>query len=776
MSDAGSRRLHFLRKIPIVGIVGGGLTLACLVLFVLSRTGLGFIQAVSNYFYDGYLQQVHDPPKSNRIAIADLDDQSLQKPELGQWPWPRYLVADLTRKIHDAGASVLVFDIVFAEQDRTSPALIRARMSEYFKLDIQMSGIPTNLMDFDHLFADALKQSNTILGCVMAPCDEMVEDVDVSIDPFYKGHIFPRYIGDGQGKNINQFLMQASGMQIAFPVLLESAKTAFFNAVMDSDNIVRSSPLIWAYGSRRTYPSLALEAVRLDRAVDKCIVKYDSLGVQQIELPPGKNVEKGSVLAATRSKGIVIPADRQGRLIINYRSINKSARTGFVSSFPTYSACDILSGKVGRDELKDKIVFVGASAAGLKDLRATPLTEAFSGVEVHATMVDNMLAGDMLFLPNWLEGVHVMAILLTGLFLTLLISRGRAWLSFVVALILFGAAYGVGLFMLARYQIVFVPIWVIITIVVIYPTLTMIRFWQEELQKKRVRDMFGTMVSERVLHFLENNPGTFSLSGQRREATMFFADVAGFTTISESLPPEKLSELLNRYLSPMTHIIMEREGYVDKYEGDLIMAVWGVPYPLKTHATEGCLAALEQQAKLNEIRPILKKEFGYDIYVRMGMNSGPVTAGNMGSDRKFQYTVMGDAVNQAARFEPVNKDYGTGIIIGETTYLEAKDSIEARLLDRILVKGKTKPIVIYELIAKKGEWPEAKKKVVGLYEQALRLHWDRKWDEALDCLDSALKLDPEDGPSIRLRDRVAQYKETPPAADWGGEYVRAHKD
>jgi len=363
-----------------------------------------------------------------------------------------------------------------------------------------------------------------------------------------------------------------------------------------------------------------------------------------------------------------------------------------------------------------------------------------------------------------------------ALFLTFFIARGRSWLSFLVAVMVILMLVKLSLVLLDRFDLVFVPTWEILSVMIIYPILTMIKFWQEELQKKRVRDMFGTMVSTTVLHYLENHPGSFSLSGQKREATIFFSDVAGFTTISETLEPEQLSNLLNGYLSPMTSIIMDHGGYVDKYEGDAIMAEWGVPYPVSDHATQACLAALEQQQKLEELRPALKAKYGKEIRVRMGVNSGTVTAGNMGSDKRFQYTVMGDAVNQAARFEPANKDYGTQIMIGETTYEEAKASIEVRLLDKLIVKGKTKPICVYELLARKGHLSEGKRKVVDCYEKGLALHWERRWDEALACLDRALELDPGDGPSARMRDRIIEYQKTPPPAHWAGEYERKSKD
>jgi len=257
---------------------------------------------------------------------------------------------------------------------------------------------------------------------------------------------------------------------------------------------------------------------------------------------------------------------------------------------------------------------------------------------------------------------------------------------------------------------------------------------------------------------------------------MFFADVAGFTTISENLEPSKLSELLNKYLSPMTEIIMKRDGYVDKYEGDLIMAEWGVPYPMKEHAVQACYSALEQQEKLKEIRPLLREEFGYEINVRMGINSGVVTAGNMGSKNRFQYTVMGDAVNLAARLEPANKDYGTSIIIGETTKSHLNDDFVVRLLDMIVVKGKTKPINIYELVALRSNVSDGRMRVLKLYEEALRLHWARRWEDALKKLEEALAVDNSDCPCLTLKERILYYTQNPPSTGWMGEYVRENKD
>jgi adenylate cyclase len=738
-----------MKKISPVIIVGLLLTILCLTLFVL---GPAFIRTISNYAYDTFLKQVAQPPQSGKIVIVDLNDTSLQT--VGQWPWPRYIVADLSRRILEAGASVVAFDIVFAEPDRTSPAQFRERMDKDFKLNITLEGIPEEFADFDLLLAEELKKGKTILGCELHPVDNIVKEIDASIPPLDTSC----YKAVGRG-NVEDYLMQSDDITVSIPELRKASSTAFFNASPDSDNIVRSNPLIWSLGPDRLYPALGLEAVRMHLDIPQCVVNHD---------------EQGIVLLRLRNH--IIPVDNAGRLVVNYRTVNKSASTGFVSSFPVYSALDVLNGKTGRSAFNNKIVFIGTSAIGLKDIKATPLSEAFSGVEVHATIADNILAGDMLWNPSYMVGAHSVSILIIGIFLTILIQKSRSWLSFLVSIALVLLAIKISFSALDRYHVVFVPAWEIVSIAIIYPVLTMLKFWEEELQKKRVRSMFGTMVSEDVLQYLENNPGSFSLTGQKTEATMFFSDVAGFTTISETLEPAKLSELLNRYLSPMTQIIMSRGGYVDKYEGDSIMAEWGVPFPTEDHALQACLAALEQQRELAELRQWLKKAFGHNIHVRMGINSGTVTAGNMGSDRRFQYTVMGDAVNQASRLEPVNKDYGTQIIIGESTSTAAQNAIEVRLLDKVIVKGKTKPTAIYELLSEKGKTPPKKLQVVSLYEEALRLHWERKWDQAIKQLDHALELDPSDGPSDRIRERIEGYRITPPPDNWAGEYVRLTKD
>lgn len=734
-----------------VAVVGVALTLACCA-FYIARVGL--IETISAKVYDRFLCHTAIPPQSGRVAVVDLDDPSLEA--VGQWPWPRYVVADLTRRILADEPSVVAFDVVFPERDRTAPASIRTDLKRHLGLEVTLQGLPEELADYDAVLARTIQTGRVILGCAMSPSDSMLAEADASIDPFYDGsHLFAR---SQHGGNVNVFLQQAGSVLVSIPSLRKASLTAFFNAQPDADNIVRSNPLVWSYGPDRIYPSLALEAIRIDRGISQCLVQFDERGV-----------------LAVRLRDLAIPCTRNGCLVVNYRTIDSSVTSGFVSSFPRYPAADVLAGRVPSGAFKGKIVFVGTSAVGLRDIKATPLTELFSGVEVHATMVDNILAGDMLSRPNDVDGMELVGMLLAGLLLTFLITRGRAWWSFVFTVAAVVCTVALSFALLKWSHLVVMPTWAVFSILVIYLVLTTVRYWQEEVQRKRVRNMFGTMVSAEVLRYLEHNPQSFSLTGVKAEATIFFSDVAGFTTLSERLAPERLSELLNRYLTPMTNIIMARSGYVDKYEGDCIMAEWGVPFPMQDHAVQACIAALEQQEKLAEIRPQLLAEFGHDVQVRMGLNSGTVTAGNMGSQRRFSYTVMGDVVNFASRCEPANKQYGTSIMIGESTFLLARAAIEARLLDRIVAKGKTVPIQVYELLGLKGRITQDQTTVLCLYEEALHLHWRRQWDDAIARLDEALKVVPNDGPSRQLHARIELYRLAPPGESWTGEFVHTSK-
>lgn len=702
-----------------------------------------FLSGLSHRIYDVFLQKNAQPVQTDAVAIIDIDDQSLT--EYGQWPWPRTRLAELLSNLWKKGAAVVVFDIIFAEPDRTSPSELSKDWKNDFGAEVSISGVSSNHWNFDAVFANSMEGRPTVLGCFLNGVAEPLPELPVDENSFYRGRFYEK------GFTERRWLPQAGSLLQPLPELAQSAGgIAFINTVPDEDNIIRSTPLVYAYGPGRIYPSLALEALRLYAGARKVGIIYDNRGqdgVQYIKIFDGQ-----------------IPTDAHGRLAVNYRS----------NSFPYFSVSDVLTGNLPDDALRDKILFVGTSAAGLQDIRSTPLHKALPGVEIHATAVDNMLAGDILREPRWMFFANLGAIVFGGLILTLLVVFAPALLSFLLMVLADAAVIGTSWWLLHAKNLVVLPAETVVVWGLVFVGVIAVKYWQEERGRKQVRGMFGTMVSPNVLQYLEENPGSFSLTGAKAEATMFFSDVAGFTTISESLEPAQLAELLNRYLSPMTDIIMARGGYVDKYEGDAIMAEWGVPFPVEDHAAQACHAALEQQEKLSELRAQLKEEYGHDLTVRMGLNTGVVTAGNMGSANRFQYTVMGDAVNQAARFESANKCYGSLIMIGETTHALVADLFEVRLLDLIIVKGKTKPIRIYELLARTGELDPETARAAALYEEALRLHWKKKFDEAIARLDEALVI-MKDEPSYWLRQRIIGYLETPPEEGWNGEFVNPNK-
>jgi adenylate cyclase len=290
-----------------------------------------------------------------------------------------------------------------------------------------------------------------------------------------------------------------------------------------------------------------------------------------------------------------------------------------------------------------------------------------------------------------------------------------------------------------------------------------------------MRRLFSSVTSARILNLLEENPEAFHVH-KKTDATMLFSDVEAFTSLSENLDPGYLAALINRYLSPMTDIIVRHDGYLDKYSGDGIMAIWGVPLPDADHAYKACAAAWKQVQAALALEEILPDGKPYRFRVRMGINTGMVSAGNMGSAQKIQYTVMGDAVNLAARLEPANKDYGTQIIIGPQTFEEAKQRIRARALDKIVVKGRSEAVLIYELLGLAEDQTEPPGPWLAAYEQGLEQFWRRHWDEADRLFAQADRLRGGDPPSLVQRARICRYRATPPSPDWQGEFTRRQKD
>lgn len=425
------------------------------------------------------------------------------------------------------------------------------------------------------------------------------------------------------------------------------------------------------------------------------------------------------------------------------------------------------------DDLKDKVFFYGMTAPGGHDLNPTPYSSRYPMVGLHVNVFNSIVTHN--FLRTVPKGWNIAVILMLGLLIGLVIPRFKALLGAGVMFGILVVYVGSAFLLFAKGGVWIDELGPVATLIGGYLTITLYNYISEESQKNFIRGAFGQFLAPAVVDEIVQNPEMLDLGGRARDMTSFFSDVQGFTSLSEELGAERLVRLLNIYLGDMTEIIDGYGGTVDKFEGDAVLAFYGDPRPFEDHARRACLACLDMQVRLLVLREQWRQEGEWpesvlNMRVRMGMSSGTIMVGNMGSVSRMDYTMMGDTVNLAARLEPANKEYGTYVMVSQFTYEEAKDFVEARKLDTIRVVGKDEATMVYELLSRKGELDDAKAEVVGLYDQGMGLYRDRRWDDAIKMFRRALKIDPEDAPSSKLIARCEGYKIEPPPEDWDGVY------
>jgi len=425
--------------------------------------------------------------------------------------------------------------------------------------------------------------------------------------------------------------------------------------------------------------------------------------------------------------------------------------------------------------LKDKIILIGASAAALHDLHTTPYGTLYPGVEVHANIIENILQQDFLERPPWVPVLDMTMILVTGILLGLAAIYFKAVGTAILLVI------GVGGYLVCDYLLFTRQgLWVhtvtpVFSQFLVYFGITLYRFTFEEREKRFIKSAFSQYLAPAVVNQLVENPKLLNLGGEDKVLTAFFSDVAGFSSISEKLTAGELVILLNEYLTEMTDIVMQYEGTVDKFEGDAIIAFFGAPIDFKDHATRTCYAALDMQKRLAQLRSIWKKKGRHELFMRIGINTGEVVVGNMGSQNRFDYTMIGDTVNLAARLEGVNKQYQTYTMLSEFTYELAKNDIEARELDSIRVVGKQEPIKIYELLGRKGEMEDHIRLIRPHFQEGLEHYKKQRWEEGITCFENALNLYEDDGPSLTYFERCITFQNHPPPPDWDGVFAMRTK-
>jgi adenylate cyclase len=531
------------------------------------------------------------------------------------------------------------------------------------------------------------------------------------------------YFFQNEGDEIKQ-------VSLPFPGLLEVIdKAGYVNAFIDEDGVLRS-------------------ARGMVRVQDQDIAL---LSVEAAALYLGNSPEESLRL---------VPRDARGRMLLNF--------VGKDYTFPYISYADVLSGKYPAKNLAGKVLLVGSSATGTFDHYPTPTSSFMPGVEFHANVIDNILRTNALRLGEkkwtylWIMGFG----LFVGLGLVRLSALAGAFWA-ILAGVLF-TAYSQWMF--SKRFIAVDMASPLLALIVGYMAVVIYRFFTEEREKRMVKTFFSEQVSGELLDVLMENPEILKKTGERREMTVFFSDVAGFTSISERLQPEELVELLNHYLTSMTEVIFECGGYVDKYMGDGIMAFWNGLLKQSDHAERACRCALKSHARLKQLNAELKERGLAELHARIGVNTGAMAAGYMGSAQKKQFTVMGDNVNLGSRLEGANKAFGSSIMISEFTYEIVQDKFEVRYLDRIRVPGKAKPVKVYELLAEKGALEPIWQKAQPLYHEGIRFFTEKQFDLAKKKFLEVVQILGQDKASMAYIQRADTFMEMPPADDWDGVF------
>lgn len=597
----------------------------------------------------------------------------------------------------------------------------------------------------------------------------------------FKYQSYSEWLDDFKSKMKSSGIPLVEGWDLNTPQIAQNLNhNGYFNAHQDSDGTIRSSALI-ARSGYFTFPSLALKSYLVGTN------RNASVSLSYNPATSRKDVSKFEITDNNTGEVVAqIPTDGQGKLLINYAGPQKM--------FPHLSFADLLSEskevtiqqrvydkaskewivkelKVNRKEfMKDKYFLVGATATGIFDLRVTPFEKkTYPGLETHANVLANLIEQN--FLKPWEDERSQMPffLLVLGLTHTLLLSQLGALGGMGITFVFLAGVLGVDKYALFDQGLVVTIVWPLLLVLTTYLFLTAYRYLTEERGKKELRATFQKYVSPSIVEEILSDPKNIELGGKKMHLTVFFSDVRGFTTISEKLDPHALSQLLNQYLTPMTEIVFENQGTLDKYMGDAVMAFFGAPIPIEKHAHFACRAALKSLDKLFELQKEFAEKGLPQIDIGIGLNSGEVSAGNMGSKTVRSYTVMGDAVNLASRLEGINKEYGTRIVISEFTYDLVKDHFTAREIDWVRVKGKMKPVKIYELL-KEGALTGSELEHFKIYCQGYEHYRQQKWYEAQELFSRALDLNPNDFVSQLFLSRCANYIDSPPDTGWDGVF------
>ena len=677
------------------------------------------------------------------VRVVDIDEESLKR--VGQWPWPRTVLADLVTKLGQNGAAAIGFDMVFPEPDRMSPAnTLRfwPNAEALAGLRQEIEKLPSN----DQVFAEAIGTAPVVLGFIAAPQGTSFPETKAGFahggdDPKLFAPYYP-----GAAASLKELQDQAQG-------------AGSLNWIPDHDQIIRRMPMVIRVGDT-LYPSFAADMLRLAQGASTYMVKSSGASGE-------KAFGEKTGIVKIRVGDLEIPTEADGQMWIRF---TPEAKERYLPAWK------VLNGEIGREELEGRILLIGTSAAGLLDLRATPLDASVPGVSLHAQAIEQIMRGSFLQRPDFATAAELLYILVIGLLIAFLIYRMGALGSAVLGGAAVAAVIGISWYAFDAFGWLVDPIYPAVALTAIYLVGTLVVFLRTERERNRVRHAFSHYMAPALVERLANDPSRLKLGGETRDMTLLFSDVRGFTGISEGLDAEELTRFLNSLFTPLSNIILEEQGTIDKFMGDAVMAFWNAPLDDSLHPSHACSAALRMMREMETLNELWREEAEAKgrpfkpVQLGIGLNTGICCVGNLGSETRFDYSVIGDNVNVASRLEGQSKTYDVGTVVGESTTARAPDFAFLEL-DLLKVKGKTEATRAFALLGDTAF--KQSPNFITLAErhgQFLARYRAKDWDaaEALSRECERLNTSHLDRLYALYRERIDYFRMNPPPPQWDG--------
>ncbi len=718
---------------------------------------IGLISQLDNIIYDARTRLTMPRDVDERVVILDIDERSLQ--EVARWPWPRDVMARIIKTLFDKYQVAIVgFDVVFAEADYSSGIRSLDALAED-----DLKGVPAfrdayqrlrPTLDNDGLFAAAIKGRPVVLGYYLS------SETNAKRIASIPQPVLPK--GTFSGRSIAFTTWQGYGGNLA-PFTQSAAAAGHFNPVVDFDGVVRRVPII-AELDGAYYEALSLAMVRTILGYPKVEAGFASQGLLQRDYAGLEWLKAGP---------LTIPVDESASALVPFR--------GPKGSFPYISLADVLAERVEPERLKGRVALVGTTAPGLLDLRSTPVGSVYPGVEIHANLIAGMLDRLGVTLtgvphrpiyipekPAYMLGAEVAMLAVVGLALALLVPLLSALWATLAGLAGIALVAGLSLGLWAQAAMVLPIAASLLMIAALYTVNMAYGYFVESRSKRQFTELFGQYVPPELVDKMAEDPEQYGMEGKSEDLTVLFSDIVGFTSISEALEPRELATFINEYLTAMSLVIRNKGGTLDKYIGDAIMAFWGAPVADADHANDAVSAALEMQTELARLnREVIGPKGWPQIRIGVGLNSGVMRVGDMGSKIRRAYTVMGDPVNLGSRLEGLTREYGVGILVGEETRRRASGFV-FREIDRVKVKGKDEPVAIYEPLGREGEVDKRRLEEAKLWHQCLKQYRAQDWDHAEMSLINLTRMNPQAKLYQEFVARIAALRKAPPGPQWGG--------